>query len=177
MTPLEEFFEVGEVGGFGELGEFEETRAALVGSGVDIVGIDRIGRLLDEFGRSFETRVFTPAERGYCSRRPDPPQHFAARWAAKEAFRKAIAAGGPTVPFDAVGVVRGEGGPTLDLDPRATAALARTLRQAGRSPGRAVTSVSLAHDRPSGFAVAHVLLGVGTPDTMDDGSTKTRDER
>lgn len=174
MTSIEEF---GRFEEFGEFEEFEKTGPALVGSGVDIVGIDRIGRLLEEFGRSFETRVFTPAEREYCSTRPDPPQHFAARWAAKEAFRKAIAAGGPTVPFDAVGVVRGEGGPTLALDPRATAALARTLRQAGRSPGRAVNSVSLAHDRPNGFAVAHVLLGAGAPDPPDGGSTGPRDER
>lgn len=127
-------------------------------SGVDVVGIARIARLLEEFDQSFEDRVFTPAEQAYCDRRPDPAQHYAARWAAKEAFRKAVATEGPSVPFDAVGVVRTADGPTLALADPAEEALTYTLRREGVSLERAATSVSLAHDRPAGVAVAHVVI-------------------
>lgn len=139
-----------------------DATAPFVVSGVDIVGIDRIARLLEEFGESFAERVFTPAERAYCDGRPDPAQHYAARWAAKEAFRKAVATAGPTVPFDAVGVSRGADGPTLDLADPAEAALAHTLECANLPRERAATSVSLAHDRPAGYAIAHVVL-TGSP--------------
>lgn len=140
-----------------------EPRSPLVTSGVDVVDISRIARLLEEFGDSFRERTFTPAERAYCESRPDPAQHYAARWAAKEAFRKAVATAGPTVPFDEVGVVRGErnsrsDGPVLDLAERAEAALEYTLDRANVSRERAATSVSLSHDRSAGVAVAHVLV-------------------
>lgn len=127
-------------------------------SGVDVVGIARIASLLDEFDQSFKDRVFTPAERAYCDRRPDPSQHYAARWAAKEAFRKAVATEGPSVPFDAVGVARTADGPALALAAPAEEALAHTLRRESVSPERAATSVSLAHDQPAGVAVAHVVI-------------------
>lgn len=127
-------------------------------SGVDVVDIARIARLLDEFDRAFEDRVFTPTEQAYCDRRPDPAQHYAARWAAKEAFRKAVATEGPSVPFDAVSVARTADGPTLALAAPAEEALAHTLRREGVSAERAATSVSLAHDQPAGVAVAHVVI-------------------
>lgn len=161
-----------------------ERRSPFVTSGVDVVDISRIARLLEEFGDSFRERAFTPAERAYCESRPDPAQHYAARWAAKEAFRKAVGTAGPTVPFDAVGVDRGDGadrpdsadsadsldsvqrdepnsrtdGPVLDLAERAETALGYTLDRANVSRERAATSVSLSHDRSAGVAVAHVLV-------------------
>lgn len=145
-----------------------EPTPSFVTSGVDIVGIARIARLLEEFGDSFERRVFTPAERAYCDRRPDPAQHYAARWATKEAFRKVVATDGPFVPFDAVGVTRGPDGPILDLGEPAEAALVHTLRGTNVPRDRADTSVSLAHDRPAGYAIAHVVL-TGCP------AVRTRD--
>lgn len=149
------------------------SRAWLVSSGVDLVGIARIERLLEEFDRSFADRVFTPEERAYCEGRPDPAQHYAARWAAKESFRKAVASDGPNVPYDAVGVVRdAEGsGPTLALSAPAETALARTLRRENAPLDRAATSVSLAHDRPAGYAIAHVLVGVRHPTASGTGES------
>lgn len=135
-----------------------EPTASFVTNGVDIVGIARIARLLEDFGDSFERRVFTPAERAYCERRPDPAQHYAARWATKEAFRKVVSTDGPFVPFDAVGVTSGTDGPTLDLGDPAEAALVHTLGRANVPREQADTSVSLAHDRPAGYAIAHVVL-------------------
>lgn len=134
------------------------ARGPVLRSGVDVVGIGRIARLLTEFDQSFRDRVFTPAEQTYCDGRPDPAQHYAARWAAKEAFRKAVATAGPNVPFDAVGVARTPDGPTLELTAPAAEALDDTLRRESASPERAATSVSLAHDQPAGIAVAHVVI-------------------
>lgn len=140
------------------------SHALILRSGVDIVGIARIARLLDEFDQSFKDRVFTPAEQAYCDGRPDPAQHYAARWAAKEAFRKAVATAGPSVPFNAVGVTRTPDGPTLELAAPAEKALAHTLSGENASPEQAATSVSLAHDQPAGVAIAHVIIAGGDSD-------------
>lgn len=134
-------------------------------SGVDIVGIARIARLIDEFGQSFKDRVFTPTEQAYCDDQPDPPQHYAARWAVKEAFHKSIATDGPGVPFDAVGVTHTGDGPTLDLAGSAEKALTHALRQENATPERATISVSLAHDQPAAVAIAHVIIGSSTAGT------------
>jgi len=65
----------------------------LTGIGIDIVDIDRIAEVAKKWGDPFLHKVFTPAEIAYCSSKPAPMQHFAVRFAAKEAFAKAIATG------------------------------------------------------------------------------------
>jgi holo-[acyl-carrier protein] synthase len=59
--------------------------------GVDLIEISRIKRALARDG--FRERVFTDAEREYCESRPNPAQHYAARFAAKEAIGKALGCG------------------------------------------------------------------------------------
>jgi holo-[acyl-carrier protein] synthase len=63
------------------------------GIGVDIIEISRIEESIEKFGDSFLKKLFTDNEIGYCSSKPFPTQHFAARFAAKEALSKAIATG------------------------------------------------------------------------------------
>jgi holo-[acyl-carrier protein] synthase len=60
--------------------------------GVDLIEIERIRRALDR-RPSFRERCFTEAERAYCDSRPNPPQHYAARFAGKEAVGKALGFG------------------------------------------------------------------------------------
>lgn len=60
------------------------------GLGTDIVAIARIKKLVDSYGDHFLTKVFTPGEIAYCSRKVHPAIHFAGRWAVKEAFYKAL---------------------------------------------------------------------------------------
>ncbi len=60
--------------------------------GVDLIEIARIRRALDRYP-SFRQRCFTEAERAYCESRPNPAQHYAARFAGKEAVGKAIGFG------------------------------------------------------------------------------------
>ena len=60
--------------------------------GLDLIEIGRIRRTLERYP-SFRDRVFTEAEREYCDSRPNPPQHYAARFAGKEAVGKALGFG------------------------------------------------------------------------------------
>ena len=60
--------------------------------GVDLIEIERIRRALERHP-SFRERCFTEAERVYCDSRPNPPQHYAARFAGKEAVGKALGFG------------------------------------------------------------------------------------
>ena len=59
--------------------------------GVDLIEIGRIERALRRQG--FRERVFTESERAYCDSRPNPAQHYAARFAGKEAIGKALGCG------------------------------------------------------------------------------------
>ena len=60
--------------------------------GVDLIEIDRVERALARYPR-FRERVFTEAEQAYCDSRPNPAQHYAARFAGKEAVGKALGFG------------------------------------------------------------------------------------
>lgn len=61
----------------------------IVGVGVDVVEIERVDRLI-RTRPSFRDRVFTPAEAAYCEGKASPAECYAARWAAREAARKAL---------------------------------------------------------------------------------------
>ena len=63
------------------------------GIGVDIIEIQRIRSSIEEFGETFLRKIFTDTEIAYCQSRKNPVQHFAARFAAKEAVSKALATG------------------------------------------------------------------------------------
>jgi len=63
------------------------------GVGVDMVDIARIETAIGRHGRRFLERVFTAGEISYCSSRPHFVQHFAARFAAKEAVFKMLRTG------------------------------------------------------------------------------------
>ncbi len=65
----------------------------VVGLGTDIVEIDRIARLIERHGERFLERVYTLAEVEFCRRRKRSCEHFAGRWAAKEAVAKALGTG------------------------------------------------------------------------------------
>lgn len=65
----------------------------ITGIGIDILEIARLGRTIDTSGRHFLEKIFTPSEIAYCEGKAHPAQHFAARFAAKEALSKALATG------------------------------------------------------------------------------------
>lgn len=63
------------------------------GVGVDIVNVDRIERAVARWGHRFLKRIFTAAEIERCEQRARPAQCLALRFAAKEAFAKALGLG------------------------------------------------------------------------------------
>ena len=71
----------------------ERTLRLRVHVGVDLIEIERIRRALERHGDGFKERCFTEAERAYCDSKPNPPQHYAGRFAAKEAVGKALGSG------------------------------------------------------------------------------------
>jgi holo-[acyl-carrier protein] synthase len=65
----------------------------ILGTGIDIVECLRIANMIEKHGELFITRVFTDHEIEYCSARKAATQHYAGRWAAKEAVLKALGTG------------------------------------------------------------------------------------
>jgi len=117
----------------------------VIGVGVDVMEIDRFAETLRRRPRIAE-RCFTEAEAAYCSAKPFPPQHFAARFAAKEAVGKALGIG--MTRWREVEVVRGRGAPTIALHGR--------YAQRARDLGVEAVHVSLTHGRDSAMAFAVV---------------------
>jgi holo-[acyl-carrier protein] synthase len=90
----------------------------IVGIGSDLCNIERIQNSLDRFGERFIARVFTQTERGKAERRPfTRAGTYAKRFAAKEAFAKAVGTGFRRGVFMRdIGVVnKASGEPTLAL--------------------------------------------------------------
>ena len=65
----------------------------IVGIGTDIVETLRIARMIERHGEIFLNRVYTPYEIDYCRQRKASTQHYAGRWAAKEAILKTLGTG------------------------------------------------------------------------------------
>lgn len=64
----------------------------IYGIGTDIIEVDRVAARMEK-GKGFRDMVFTPHEIAYCEEQANPAQHYAARFAAKEAFLKAMGTG------------------------------------------------------------------------------------
>lgn len=65
----------------------------IVGIGIDLVEVQRIEEALSRHEGRMKTRLFTDAEQAYCDSCHTPALHYAARFAAKEAFSKAVGTG------------------------------------------------------------------------------------
>lgn len=127
----------------------------IVGLGSDLCNIDRLAKVLERHGERFELRVFTETERAKAAKRPfTKAGTLAKRFAAKEAFSKAIGTGfNHGVYMRDIGVVNApSGAPTLKLTNGAAARLA-----AMTPPGhRMLVHLTLTDDHP--FAQAFVIL-------------------
>ncbi|EGD59754.1 4'-phosphopantetheinyl transferase [Novosphingobium nitrogenifigens DSM 19370] len=127
----------------------------IIGLGSDLCNIERIQASLDRFGERFEDRVFTDAERAKAARRPfTRAGTLAKRFAAKEAFSKAVGTGFKAGVFmKDIGVVNApSGAPTLALTGGAAERLA-----AMTPPGHeAIVHLTLTDDHP--WAQAFVVI-------------------
>lgn len=96
----------------------------IVGVGIDIVKTSRISSLLKEFGSKFESRVFTESEITIANNKTDlkiKTSYYAKRFAAKEAFSKAIGLGiGRGINFTDIEIINDQNGkPKIKLTNKA----------------------------------------------------------
>jgi holo-[acyl-carrier protein] synthase len=125
----------------------------VLGLGLDLVDLGRFERLWRRRRASMSRKIFTPAELAYCLKRRRPAMHLAARWAAKEAFFKALGAGWARGGgFRNVEVVHAAGGaPRLRLSGKAA--------RAARAAGGAEYLLTLTHGEKSAAAAVILLAG------------------
>ena len=135
----------------------------ILGFGSDLCNIERIENSLGRFGEKFERRVFTDVERARAARRPHTRAGtYAKRFAAKEAFAKAVGTGFRRGVFMRdIGVVNlPSGEPTLRLTGGAKARLDAMV-----PPGHAARiHLTMTDDHP--FALAVVLI-VALPEELE----------
>lgn len=127
----------------------------ILGLGSDLCNIERIQASLDRFGVRFEQRVFTAVEQAKAARRPyTRAATYAKRFAAKEAFSKAVGTGFRRGVFmKDIGVVNApSGAPTLALTGGAKARL-DAMTPAGHV---ATVHLTLTDDHP--WAQAFVVI-------------------
>ncbi len=122
----------------------------IVGTGVDIIEVERVAAALERFGARFLKRINTPAEVRYCYSNKNRAERYAARFAAKEAAFKALGTGwNQGVAWREVEVGHAPGGrPTLSFTGAAAQHAARL--------GMKRASLSLTHTREQ--AMAQVIL-------------------
>lgn len=121
----------------------------IIGIGIDATDIPRIANAIARYGDRFLQRVFTEAEIAYCSAKYHPAQHYAGRFAAKEAAMKALGTGHTQgVLWKDIEVVRGGGPPRIRFHGGA-------LRRFERLGG---TSSLLTITHSDTLAMAQVLL-------------------
>jgi holo-[acyl-carrier protein] synthase len=122
---------------------------AIVGVGIDIVECLRIAQMIERHGELFITRVYTDLEIEYCTTRKAATQHYAGRWAAKEAVLKAIGTGWRRgIGWRDIEIRNDrKGAPTVNLRGGALDVMERA--------GIDTMHVSISHCR--GYAVAYVV--------------------
>ncbi len=120
----------------------------IVGTGTDLIEIERIARTFKRHDGRFLRRVFTEGEADYCTSRPKPAQHLAARFAAKEAVAKALGTGiSRGIAWRDIEVARRPGqAPRIVLHGRAEEIAARL--------GISAVHISLTHSRDFALAAA-----------------------
>ncbi len=121
----------------------------IIGIGVDLVKISRIEKAGKDHS-AFLERVFTEKEREYCGRQKYAAQHYAARFAAKEAILKAFGTGlGARMKWTDIEVLHGEGGGPI-VNTRGGVKDYADLK--------GVKQILLSYSHDEGYAVAHAVL-------------------
>jgi holo-[acyl-carrier protein] synthase len=122
----------------------------LIGTGVDLIEIERIAHSIERHGERFLRRIYTDHEIAYCSSKRSSAESYAARFAAKEAGAKALGTGiSRGVTWIEFQVARQPGGrPVLELRGRA-ALLAGEL---------GVKRISLSLTHTGNLAMATVMM-------------------
>ncbi|HEY6583586.1 MAG TPA: holo-ACP synthase [Gaiellaceae bacterium] len=119
--------------------------------GTDMIEIGRIRRALERYA-SFRDRCFTESEQAYCDSRPNPAQHYAARFAGKEAVGKALGFGVATRFAWREIEISGRPKPSVQLSGR--------VEEWSRRVGAGAIDLSMSHSRELASAVCVVVADV-----------------
>lgn len=120
----------------------------VIGIGTDITEVSRIKEAIERYGERFINRIFTDVEITYCEQfNWNKYQHYAARFAAKEAFSKAIGTGLTNgFKFKEIGIVNEDNGKPI-------VALSNRLAEMW---GRYLVHVSISHTDK--YAVTFIVI-------------------
>ncbi len=130
----------------------------ILGIGTDIVECPRIGKMIEQHGELFLRRVYTEREIRYCQARKHAIEHFAGRWAAKEAILKAMGTGRSRgIAWTHVEVRNGQDG-------RPRVMVCGAAREIARGQGIGEILVSISDCRT--YATAYALA-MGRPDAHE----------
>lgn len=128
----------------------------IVGTGIDIVECARIKQMIERHGIAFLQRVYTDCEISYCQSRRRAVEHFAGRWAAKEAVVKALGTGwSRAIDYRDIEVQNNtDGVPKIGL------------RGAAREQAQKqqITRVLISISHCEAYAVAHAIAVTAPPD-------------
>lgn len=122
----------------------------IVGIGTDVCSIERIEKSLVRFGERLVKRILTPDERPRFERTRDKASHLAKRFAAKEAFAKAIGTG-IHAPFNWQSV-------TVTRDPKGKPGIRPSPAMAKYLESRGIDTFHISLTDDAGVAVAFVVL-------------------
>lgn len=121
----------------------------IAGCGIDIVEIKRIKDLRKRYQEYFLNRLFSEGEKEYCQKKKYPDAHLAARFAAKEAFMKALGNKARRLTWHDLEILNNsQGKPEVFLFGKARA-LIKTLQ---------IKNIFLTISHSDNFAVAQVIL-------------------
>src|ERR1700690_704627 len=122
----------------------------IVGTGIDIAEVPRIGESIGRFGERFRRRIYTEGEIRYCDSKANRVERYAARFAAKEAAMKALGTGWSRgVRWRDIEILRQPGGrPTIQFHGKAAEFAAQL--------GAKNIALSLSHTAEQ--AIASVIL-------------------
>ena len=130
----------------------------IIGIGLDATEIPRVADVIARHGDRFLARIFTPGEIAYCQAHRHAAQHFAARFAVKEAAMKALGTGfSRGVVWKDIEVVRRGGPPQLRLHGVAAERFAAI--------GGKTSAITITHT--DSLAMAHVILLGERPASSD----------
>ena len=119
----------------------------IIGLGIDVVDLERFAQSLERYGERLQKRMYTDVEQEYCERFSSSLEHYAARFAAKEAVAKALGTGIGPINWKEIEILRGTAGkPELYLNGQAEV-IAGQL-------GLNKWSISLSHSQTYAVAMA-----------------------
>ncbi|ADQ15296.1 holo-ACP synthase [Halanaerobium hydrogeniformans] len=121
----------------------------IIGTGIDIVKNQRIEKLINKYGDRFLNKIYLAAEIEYCGKHSDYAASYAARFAAKEAFLKALGTGLRNNSWQDIEIINNDlGKPEVNLYNK-TAEQAENLN---------VKSIFLSISHEKEFSIAQIIL-------------------